>query len=160
MVVAAVAVFLFVAMAGVAAFVMSADDDVDDTTAVPTPTSGTVIDALTLEVGSCVVLPSEDQFEEIRTLSCTDPHDGEIFFVQDHPGSEFPSNEEFSAWVEELCLPAFATYTGSDYEAQEVLDVGWFTPTEASWDNGDREVACYLTPLAGTTSQSWRNANP
>ncbi len=170
MVVAGVAVLGFLLAAGVgAALLRDADTGtppadatpVDVTPALPTPTSGSVVGAFNIELGDCLILPSEDQFDEVRRLDCSEPHDGEVFFVEDHPGSSYPSDDDFSTYVDAQCLPAFEAYTGSGFDGQEVLDIGWFAPTERSWGNGDREVACYLTPIDGSrTSQSYRGANP
>lgn len=170
MVVAAVFVGVFVLVSGVAAFLLrdaaSVDDPFaptgpDEAPAQPTPTSGTVVGALTIEFGDCLILPSEDEFDEVRRLACTEPHDGEVFFVEDYRGADYPSNDELSTYFDAECRPAFEAFTGSDVEGQEVLDIGWFAPTEASWDDGDREVICYLTPFDGSmTSQSYRGANP
>ena len=159
MLMAAVAVGAFLLVAGVGAFLLGEGDQA--TPALPTPNAGTVINADDLVVGDCVILPSEDQFDELRRLACTEPHDGEVFFIGDHPGGDYPSDDAFQAFVDEQCLPAFAAYTGSAYEEQGVLDVGWFTPTSGAWDRGDRGVTCHLTPIDGSrTSQSYRGANP
>lgn len=167
MVVAAVFVGVFVLVSGVAAFLLrdaaSVDDPFapDDAPAQPTPTSGTVVDAFTIEFGDCLILPSEDEFDEVRRLSCGEPHDGEVFFVDDYPGTDYPSGDELDSYVDAQCLPAFEAFTGSDFDGQEVLDIGWFAPTAGSWDDGDHEVLCYLTPIdGGMTSQSYRGANP
>lgn len=165
MVVAAVGVVAFVVAAGVGAFLLRGADTggipADATPAVPTPTSGSVVGALTIEFGDCLILPSEDQFDEVRRLDCTEPHDGEVFFVDAYPGSDYPSDDDFSSYADAQCLPSFTEFTGSDYNDQDVLDVGWFTPTQGSWDNGDRQVVCYLAPVdGGRTSQSYRGAKP
>ena len=170
MVVAAVFVAVFVLVSGVAAFLLRTAATADDpfapagpgeAPAQATPTSGTVVGALTIEFGDCLILPSEDEFDEVRRLSCTEPHDGEVFFVEDYPGADYPSDDEMRAFFDAECRPAFEAFTGSEFDGQGVLDIGWFTPTEVSWDNGDREVVCYLTPVdGGMTSQSYRGANP
>ena len=170
MVVAAVFVGVFLLVSGVAAFLLRDAGSVDDPFAPagpgdvpvqPTPTSGTVVGAFTIELGDCLILPSEDEFDEVRRLSCTEPHDGEVFFVDDYPGADYPSGDEMDAYVDAECRPAFEAFTGSDFDDQEVLDLGWFAPTEGSWEDGDHEVLCYLTPVdGGMTSQSYRDANP
>lgn len=170
MVVAAVFVGIFLLVSGVGAFLLrdaaSVDDPYnpagsDDVPARPTPTSGTVVGALTIEVGDCLILPSEDEFDEVRRLDCTEPHDGEVFLVEDHPGTDYPSDDEMSAFFDTECRPAFEEFTGSDFDGQGVLDIGWFVPTEGAWDGGDHEVVCYVTPIDGSmTSQSYRGANP
>jgi hypothetical protein len=167
MVVAAVFVGIFVLVSGVAALLLRNEATVDDpfapdgAPAQPTPTSGTVVDAFTIELGDCLILPSEAEFDEVRRLSCAEPHDGEVFFVDDYPGSDYPSGDELDSYVDAQCLPAFEAFTGSGFDDQEVLDIGWFAPTAGSWEDGDHEVLCYLTPIDGSmTSQSYRNANP
>lgn len=160
MVIAGAAVGVFVVMALGVSLVLRAGDE-PATPAVPTPTSGTVVGAQTLEIGDCLILPTEDTFDDVRTLDCTESHDAEVFFVGDHPDGDFPSDDAFESFVDEVCLPAFAAYTGSDYYEQEVLDVGWFTPTEGAWEGGDREVVCHLTPADGSQSdRSWAGGSP
>ena len=175
MVVATVGVAVFLIAAAGGAILLRGSDDgstpADATPAVPTPTSGTVVGAFTIKVGDCLILPSEDEFDEVRRLDCGEAHNGEIFLVQAYPGDTYPSDDEFGTYVEETCVPAFATYTGSALADQDVLEYGWFTPTPGSWDNGDHDVACYLSPVAqvdrlgltvdgGWTRQSYRDANP
>jgi hypothetical protein len=163
MVVAALGVVAFLVVAGIgAALLRGADSGSPDATpALPTPSSGAVVGATALALGDCLILPSEDEFDDVRALPCTDPHDGEVIFTAAHPGSVYPSDEEFNTYVEDQCVPAFEAYSGSAYDDQDVLDIGWFTPTEAGWDDGTRTVTCYLTPLDGSrTSQSYRGANP
>ena len=84
-------------------------------------------------------------------LPCTEPHDGEVFFVEDHPGADYPSDDEFGAFVDAECRPAFEAFTGSDFDDQDVLDTRLVRARpEGSWDDGDHEVMCYLTPVDGT----------
>jgi uncharacterized membrane protein len=165
MVVATVGVAVFLIAAAGGAILLRGSDGgsttADATPAVPTPTSGSVVGAFTIGVGDCLILPSEDQFDEVRRLDCSEAHNGEIFLVQAHPGDTYPSDAEFTTYVEKTCVPAFATYTGSALADQDVLEYGWFTPTEGSWSNGDHDVACYLSPVdGGQTSRSYRDANP
>ena len=159
MLVAAAGVGIFVAISLAVSFVLRVDEP--DAPVVPTPTAGTVIGAESLAVGDCIVLPSEDEFDEVRKLDCTEPHDAEVVFVGDHPDGDFPSDEAFESFVDEQCLPAFAAYTGSEFYGQDVLDIGWFTPTASAWDRGDREIVCHLTPIDGTPmDRSWAGGNP
>ena len=164
MVVATVVVAAFLVAAGIGAFLLRAADtggEADATPALPTPTSGTVVGATTIGFGDCLILPAEGTFDEVRRLACTEPHDGEVFFFDVYPADVYPSDDEFRSYAEAQCLPAFAAFTGSAHDDQEVLDIGWFTPTAGSWENGDRDVACYLTPIDGSrTSQSYRGAKP
>ncbi len=160
-----IGVIIFLVVAGLGASILRQGVTTESTgpsaPAPATPTGGSVVGATDLAVGDCIVLPSEDQFNELRRLPCTDPHGGEVFFIADDPATAYPTDDEFQAWVQEQCMPAFATYTGSAYDSQDALDVGWFTPTSDSWDGGDRGVTCYVTPSGGTlTTQSFRDATP
>jgi hypothetical protein len=160
MVVATIGVALFLVVAGIGVFLLGAADE-GAGTGEPTPSTGTVVGTNDLGVGDCLVLPSEDQFDEVRRLACTEPHDAEIFFLGDHPDGDFPSSAEFETFVDGACTPAFETYTGSAYDEQDVLVYGWFTPTQSSWEGGDRGVLCYLEPADETrTDRSYRGANP
>lgn len=160
MIIVAVGVLIFVGLAGLVTVLLRTGDS-GSAPAGPTPTAGVVVEAGSLQVGDCIILPTEDQFDEVRRLECTAPHDGEIFFVGDHPDGDYPSDEAFEAFVDAQCLPAFEAFTGSAYDDQEVLDIGWFTPTDGSWENGDRAVSCHLVPIdGGQTDRSWRDANP
>jgi uncharacterized membrane protein len=163
MVLAGLGVVAFLVVAGIgSALLRASDTDSPATTpALPTPSSGAVVGATELAVGDCLILPSEDEFSDVRALPCADPHDGEVIYTAAHPGTAYPSNDEFSAYADQNCTPAFKTYTGSAYDDQDVLDIGWFTPTSGGWDDGNRTVTCYLTPLAGgRTSQSYRGTKP
>jgi hypothetical protein len=125
--------------------------------------SGSLGSVAELAVGDCIALPTENEFSELLFVACDRPHHAEVFFVGDHPGSDagYPDDAAFEAFIDSNCLPAFATYTGSAYEEQSVLEVGWFAPTAASWTAGGRTVECYLSPVGGSlTSVSYRGANP
>jgi hypothetical protein len=117
-----------------------------------------------LRVGDCIAIPEAEEFEEVLVIECTTPHAGEVFFVGDVPAdrdADFPTDLGWEAFAADRCTPAFADYTGSAYEGQDVLEYSWFTPTETGWSEGDREVACILYPAdLSETSQSWRGASP
>lgn len=112
------------------------------------------IDALS--VGDCVQVPEDmAEVESVDTVSCDEPHGGEVFFVTDLPGDDdapypFISLEENAF---EQCAPAFEAYTGLDYfdeTASGDYDVAWLAPTRASWDDGDRGLTCIATAIDGS----------
>jgi hypothetical protein len=130
-------------------------------TAAATPTDGSVIDSDEIAVGDCLVLPTEDEFSEIRRVPCDLPHGGEVFFVVDHPDTAYPTDDALSSFVHDACGPAFATWIGSASDDQEILDINYFSPTEESWEAGIRTVQCYLALADGTLAErSYRGANP
>ena len=136
-------------------------------TPIPTGPRASVVGSLApwdqMEVGDCIGIPAEQEFSEVLFVSCGSPHDAEVFLVADHPGadSEYPDEAAFDAFVDSVCVPAFADYTGSDYHAQTTLEMGWFTPTEETWQSGEHTFECYLMLSDGSpTSVSWRDSNP
>ena len=127
----------------------------------PTPTTGSVIPFDEIAVGDCLVVPSEDEFSELRRVPCDTPHGGEVFLVADHPDGAYPTDEAFGEFIATVCPPAFQSWTGSAYDAQDLLDYSWFTPTEESWTDGYRTFDCYLALADGSLAdRSYRDANP
>lgn len=127
----------------------------------PTPTLGSVISYHEIALGDCLVVPTEDEFSEIRRVPCDTPHGGEVFLVADHPDGGYPSDEAFGSYVDAACRPAFGTWTGSQLDEQDLLAFSWFVPTDESWADGYRTFECYLSPADGTLAeQSYRAANP
>lgn len=158
------AVFLFLLMMGAAILVtnlIGGSLDGDASPSVPVGGSlGTVDD---LSIGDCIALPQQDEFYDVTFTSCDSPHDAEIFFLGDYDGGAdaYPDDGEFEAFADARCGPAFEDYTGSAYDDQDLLDFGWFTPTQEGWAQGDRMVNCYLLPADGSTATvSYRGANP
>jgi hypothetical protein len=143
------------------------DDEEVNATPFPTGPRASMTGSLgpyeAMAVGDCIAIPEAQQFSEVLFVSCTAEHDAEVFHVGSSPGSDddYPSDDEFEAYVDEACVPAFHDYTGSDFYDQSELQMGWFVPAEETWASGDHTVHCYLTPADGsTTSVSWRGANP
>jgi hypothetical protein len=102
-----------------------------------------------LRVGDCFDEPTQAQeVKDVQHQPCTDPHDGEVVFVGDHPDSDtYPGESAFDSFVLANCVPAFETYTGRDWATDTELDLGYFYPTTDGWPSGDHEVACYVVRL-------------
>jgi hypothetical protein len=126
----------------------------------PTPDIGTVVGSDEIAVGDCLVVPTEE-FSEVRRVPCDTPHGGEVFFVVDHPGNDYPTDNAVASFVETTCTPVFATWTGTALGDQALLDYSYFSPTEEGWAAGNRTVHCYLYLADGSLAQqSYRNAKP
>ena len=110
-----------------------------------------------LSVGDCFDDPgSVVEVSDVQHHPCSEAHTGEVLFVGKMAGSNdaYPSQDTIFDFVSVNCLPAFESYTGQSYDGQ-VLDVGFFHPTEPGWKGGDRGVICYAyrldeTPMTGT----------
>jgi hypothetical protein len=97
-----------------------------------------------LRVGDCFDLkdPEAEVVDEVEAKPCTQAHSFEMFHVSTMPDGEYPSDEQFTAWIQQNCLPAFAAYVGRSFE-ESLLEVLPVTPTEDAWDD-DTRVQCVL----------------
>ena len=110
--------------------------------------------ATDLEVGDCFDAPTtvDETVEDVSHHPCTDAHTAEVFFVADYPGADaYPGVEAFDAFTEANCPPAFQEYTGLDFYGTEAedLDIGLFYPLEEGWNQGDKEITCYIVRVDG-----------
>ncbi len=104
-----------------------------------------------LAVGDCFDVPDVNgEVDTVRGIPCDEAHTYEVFWTGDYPGDVQPSEDEYTGWLEEGCLPAFDAYVGLAY-ADSIYYVGVLSPTEDSWANGDRAFTCYLSNEAETT---------
>jgi hypothetical protein len=116
--------------------------------------AGEAIDRLTdesvfsMEVGLCFDDEEElpDEVSSVPDVDCGEPHDNEVFALLQYPGDTFPGVDVMLDEANELCIGDFEAYVGLSYDESE-LDVYPFVPTEASWDNDDREIVCALYAL-------------
>lgn len=107
-----------------------------------------------LRVGDCIELPTAQEFGEIQHRPCTEPHEAEVYVVKDYANGpeSLPSMTALDAWVDEHCLgQAFTDYVGRTYDEAQEIGVGYFSPTASGWRDGDKEMVCYLAPVAGGT---------
>lgn len=99
-----------------------------------------------LSVGDCFD-DTEDisggEVSDVPIVDCSEPHDNEVFHTFEVDDGEFPGDDGIVAEAQEQCVPAFEEYVGTDY-ASSRLDVFPITPTEKSWEGGDREIVCAL----------------
>jgi hypothetical protein len=99
--------------------------------------------AADLLVGDCFDLkdPESDEVGDVTAVPCDTEHEFETFHVGSLPAGDFPGTEAFHAFVDDQCLPAFATYVGRSY-GESALEVYSLVPTEATWADGDRTIQC------------------
>lgn len=86
---------------------------------------------------------SGGEVSDVPVVECSEPHDNEVFHTFDLDDGDFPGDDAMMTQAEEVCVPAFEEYVGTDY-ASSRLDIFPITPTEGSWDTGDREIVCAL----------------
>lgn len=115
-----------------------------------------------LQIGDCFEVPAGETVEEVQHRPCTEPHDGEVFVVRDYTGSDtYPTIAQFDAWAGDECVGAdFVAYTGDTYDTRQDVGIGYLYPLEDGWARGDREMTCYLSPVAGDkVSVSYRKGS-
>lgn len=105
-----------------------------------------------LAVGDCFDVPTADtNISDVQHHPCTEAHTGEVFFVGAHTaakGTPFTTSL-LETYVGSACIPAFMSYIGSGDSTP--LEIGAFYPLVKDWDDGDREVTCYLYQIDGST---------
>jgi hypothetical protein len=112
-----------------------------------------------LQVGDCFHVPAGESISDVQHAPCTEGHDGEVFAIQDYASNTaYPTVSEFDLWVKSECVDkAFPAYIGASFESRTDLDIGYFYPLEENWTSGDRQMICYVTPVAGgTVTKSYR----
>ncbi|MBA2496117.1 MAG: septum formation family protein [Acidimicrobiia bacterium] len=105
-----------------------------------------------LEEGSCFQDPDTLEVSDVETVDCEDPHFAEVFHTEDieSEGDDFPGAAVIGQAVAEACQgSAFEDFTGVPYDQDSVFDVFALSPTEETWDAGDREIACSVVSLEG-----------
>lgn len=103
------------------------------------------VNAADVSLGDCLSeIPSDSSLvASVKTVACTDPHKGEVYFVITVPGGEFPGETEIIDYQDQ-CQPALQEFSPS---AMADPEVGMFVlyPTADSWKRGDRAVTCIAT---------------
>lgn len=113
-------------------------------------TRGTT-EATDLQAGDCFLMPTEgEEFERLDTEDCTLPHDGQILAAVTIAGSDIYPGDFDAYWetVFEGCQDASSAITRFD-QLPDDTQLNFFSPTEESWDMGDRESLCYLSSTSG-----------
>lgn len=115
-----------------------------------------------LGVGDCFDDPATatDEVSSVATVDCAEPHDNEIYHAYQVDYPAFPGRTTMLEDAGEECVANFQAFVGRSF-ADSDLDVFPITPTQASWDDGDREVLCALyamdlSKLTGTMRGSAR----
>ncbi len=100
--------------------------------------------ATELEVGDCFQDPDNlSEVVDVETVECTEPHDNEVFLVEEQDDGDFPGNTELQSTAEELCSGGeFEDYVGVPFEST-AINAGFLVPSEELWDDGFRDIVCF-----------------
>ncbi|MGL5818534.1 MAG: DUF4333 domain-containing protein [Phycicoccus sp.] len=102
------------------------------------------VDLGDLERGDCGV-KDDSRLDDgmVWAINCARPHDWEVFEARSLPAGSWPGDDAVSEATNEVCIGAFAAYTGEDFN-DSALDGGFYWPGQEAWEGGDRSVQCYL----------------
>jgi len=138
--------------------------DTDPTSGDDAEASGESVDAFSLSIGDCILDPLEGESEgevfDVESVDCEQSHDSEVFALIDHPAGEdeaFVGTEEIVEFAGMSCEEEFEEFIGVSYAESEYF-LTFLHPTDASWEDGDREVVCLVYDEDGPVSGSLQDA--
>ena len=104
-----------------------------------------------LAVGDCFVMSEETEINRLDTPSCSEPHDGQIIGTTSVNNISYPADELDPVWgtAFESCLSIAETSVTRSEALPADTFIEMFTPTQQSWDEGDREVICVIFAPSG-----------
>lgn len=101
---------------------------------------------LALREGDCFDSPGglEGWAERATRVPCAREHDGEVFAVAALPDGAYPGDARLGDTAIERCDELLDGYVMDTWALPGHVDVYYLTPSEDSWDFGDREITCVL----------------
>lgn len=106
-----------------------------------------------LQPGDCFVMPSSVEFHRLDTEACDASHDGQIVSIATVASTlSLPADGDVY-WdsVFEKCLESGDAVRVNDLPPD--YELGFFSPNQEAWDDGDRTSLCYVyspTGLSGS----------
>ena len=99
--------------------------------------------ATNIKTGDCIAESPADGADVARLpkVSCDKPHEGEVYAMIRVSGDSFPGQSAIRDEYEERCLSALESYAPSAANDPRVTNFLLY-PTQKTWDQGDRDVAC------------------
>ena len=123
--------------------------------------SGCQGNVFSLKVGDCLLSSSatadNSEVSDVPVVGCDKAHESEIFASILMDDGDFPGADEATKQAETGCVDAFKEYVGIAYEDSK-LGINYFTPTQDTWDTGDREILCILLDPKNKTTGSLKDA--
>ncbi|MCF4123731.1 septum formation family protein [Antribacter sp. KLBMP9083] len=109
------------------------------------------VDWLDLLPGDCYVpeqvesYPVPEESSTVEVVPCDEPHGAEVLLVDVLPDGPWPGEAENWKTAWSRCIPAFEDFAGVPYEEPNTA-LRAAPPTEQSWGDGDRMLACMIVP--------------
>ena len=99
--------------------------------------------ATDVKLGDCIeTTPSNlSTVKRLPKVSCDKPHEGEVYALLPVSAASFPGQSTLRDEYEKKCLSALESYSSKASE-DPVYQIFVLYPTQETWDQGDRRVAC------------------
>jgi len=94
-------------------------------------------------VGDCLDASKEHGLSASSVVSCSAPHDDEVYGEFALDGGEFPGDGTIAAIGDAGCTTRFEDFIGISH-ADSALDFYTLVPTSESWSAGHRTVSCIV----------------
>ncbi len=112
-----------------------------------------------LRTGDCFNGGDETEISDVDGVPCTEAHEYEVFAVATHEAESLPTDTEMDGIFISRCEPPFEAFVGTPYAESELYG-SMITPSEESWNDGDRSFVCILyDPENPELTSSMQGAN-
>jgi hypothetical protein len=113
-----------------------------------------------LREGDCFNTTEEGEISDVDGVPCNEPHEYEVFALSNYEGDgTYPPDSATEAIFTQICEPDFEPYVGAPYATSEIYGQ-MITPSEESWNAGDRGYICLLyDPDDAELTESLEGAN-
>lgn len=102
------------------------------------------VNATNVKLGDCLAeIPGGERVASVKTVSCDQPHAGEVFAVLTMRDGDFPGQAAVEAYHEK-CSPELQRYSPESM-TDDSVQLYVLYPTAETWEDGDRTVTCIAT---------------
>jgi hypothetical protein len=146
-VVVAAAIAVLVVVAGAVALGLRVlSNATSSQTDVASPGTSASIDELAL--GACYRLASEDRTADsiggVDVVSCTTPHDGQVYATVPLDYADYPGDAELSSAADSGCGAQDAVALDPAVRTVDTISPAWYGPLEADWADTPHVATCVI----------------
>jgi hypothetical protein len=109
---------------------------------------------LRLRTGDCVD-SGPNGVSKLRVVSCTQPHDSEVYATFALAGKRWPGTAKVSASARSGCTARLGSYLNPQLAAA-LLTESYAYPSHGAWKAGERTVVCEVSGTSGKLTGSVR----
>lgn len=113
---------------------------------------GHSVSAFDVKPGECLLPPTDvkQEISSLKMIDCSKPHTQEVYATvkYDAAGSEhgapYPGEAKLDTFANGACGQRYEGYVGIPYQDSSLFYT-YLLPSARSWQDGDREVICFVT---------------